>query len=162
MARPIVPKHVSARTIRKLIRFFQDRVKATGDPELRATYKEIAEGSGVSYAIVKRGLADLQEQGLLEIREVGGRRTPNVYTFLGNLNAEAVPESEAADGQVRRTEILERRLAEEQARVAQLEKELAGFKDFSQRIHSVIDSGRHYVVIVRKGRRGELGINPAR
>lgn len=162
MARPIVPKHVSARTIRKLIKFFQDRVKETGDPELRATYKEIAEGSGVSYAIVKRGLADLQEQGLLEIREVGGRRTANVYTFLGNLDTEAAPDGEAPDGQVRRTEILERRLAEEQARVMQLEKELSAYRDFSQRIHSVIDSGRHYVVIVRKGRRGELGINPVR
>lgn len=161
LARPIIPKRVSARTIGKLIKFFQQQVDQTGEHELSATYKDIAAGSNISYAIIKEALLDLQDQGLLEIREVGGRRTANVYTYLGTLDTGGQTTAAAAAGPDRRHEILERRLAQVQAMNEQLKTELAQYRDFAQRMQTIVDSGRHYVVIVRKDRDGELGLRPS-
>lgn len=159
---PIMPKRVSARTLRKLMDFFQTKAEDTGSREMRSSYKDIAEGSDISYAIVKDAIADLEDQGLLEVKIIGGRRTPNRYTYLGPIEGEPVPDPGYTEAQARRAEILEGRLAETEARLKIAEEELERFRDFEDRITAAIDSGRHYVLIVRKSRQGELGLTVPR
>lgn len=159
---PIMPKRVSARTLRKLMTFFENNAENTGNREMRSSYKDIAEGSDISYAIVKDAIADLVDQGLLEVKVIGGRRTPNRYTYLGPIAGEPAPDPGYTEAQARRAEILEGRLAEAEARLKIAEEDLANFRDFEERITTAIDSGRHYILIVRKSRQGELGLTPSR
>jgi ribosomal protein S25 len=107
---------VSKDNLRKVERYFVEKVKSSGLKRTEATVVEIAEGSGVALATAHKALKDLEQRGVLTVIKPSSRRFPIQYIY--NTSIEGFEVAEGKDEQI---EFLKQRVAELEEKLRQMQ-----------------------------------------
>lgn len=86
---------VKENTLRKVEDFFARETALRGCAEVQIRLDDLKRETKLSLVTIYKALADMVNEGKLEILEGGSRRSPKIYRYLANYEGEALPQPPA-------------------------------------------------------------------
>lgn len=143
---------VKENTLRKVEDFFAKEAALRGNSQVQVRLDDLKRETKLSLVTIYKALADLVNQGKLEILEGGSRRSPKIYRYLAKSESNELSQAGSPDlgGLTKALDDLIRQLQVKEQVVYTLREKLAQFEEKERQVLYRLKLSDNTEIVVRK------------